>query len=89
MSALGHKRTFRSLRPMSALPPKADIGLSRVMSALPTMIDKLVVHSILILTADSFRFAHSQKHLSHYTQPGYSFCLKHLPQKGEDPRDVI
>jgi hypothetical protein len=26
MSALGHKRTFRSLRPMSALPPKADIG---------------------------------------------------------------
>jgi hypothetical protein len=25
MSALGHKRTFRSLRPMSALPPKADI----------------------------------------------------------------
>ena len=26
MSALGHKRTFRSFRPMSALPPKADIG---------------------------------------------------------------
>jgi hypothetical protein len=25
MSALGHKRTFRSFRPMSALPPKADI----------------------------------------------------------------
>ena len=25
MSLLGHKRTFRSFRPMSALPPKADI----------------------------------------------------------------
>ena len=25
MSALGHKPTFRSFRPMSALPPKADI----------------------------------------------------------------
>jgi len=25
MSALGHKRTFRSFRSMSALPPKADI----------------------------------------------------------------
>src|SRR6516165_1881543 len=25
MSALGHKRTFRSFRPMSALPPKADV----------------------------------------------------------------
>src|SRR6516225_11897160 len=28
MSALGHKRTFRSFRPMSALPPKADIHFS-------------------------------------------------------------
>jgi hypothetical protein len=26
MSALGQKRTFRSVRLMSALPPKADIG---------------------------------------------------------------
>jgi hypothetical protein len=26
MSALGHKQTFRDVRPMSALPPKADIG---------------------------------------------------------------
>jgi hypothetical protein len=26
MSALGHKRTFLSVRPMSALPPKADIA---------------------------------------------------------------
>src|SRR5262249_16926552 len=26
MSALGHKRTFRSAIAMSALPPKADIG---------------------------------------------------------------
>src|SRR5215472_1899909 len=26
MSDLGHKRTFRLFRPMSALPPKADIG---------------------------------------------------------------
>ena len=25
MSDLGHKRTFRSFRPMSALPPKADL----------------------------------------------------------------
>jgi hypothetical protein len=25
MSALGHKRTLRHLRPMSALPPKADM----------------------------------------------------------------
>ena len=25
MSALGHKRTLREVRPMSALPPKADI----------------------------------------------------------------
>jgi hypothetical protein len=25
LPALGHKRTFRSFRPMSALPPKADI----------------------------------------------------------------
>jgi hypothetical protein len=24
-SALGHKRTFHRIRPMSALPPKADI----------------------------------------------------------------
>jgi hypothetical protein len=30
MSALGHKRTFRSFRPMSALPPKADIGTQSV-----------------------------------------------------------
>jgi len=26
MSALGQKRTFTHLRPMSGLPPKADIG---------------------------------------------------------------
>jgi hypothetical protein len=26
MSALGHKRTFREVETMSALPPKADIG---------------------------------------------------------------
>src|SRR5262245_33223722 len=26
MSALGHKRTFRNVATMSALPPKADIG---------------------------------------------------------------
>jgi hypothetical protein len=26
MSALGHKRTFRDVPAMSALPPKADIG---------------------------------------------------------------
>jgi hypothetical protein len=26
MSALGQKRTFRNVRSMSALPPKADIG---------------------------------------------------------------
>jgi hypothetical protein len=26
MSALGHKRTLNRLRPMSALPPKADIA---------------------------------------------------------------
>ena len=26
MSALGQKRTFTHTRPMSALPPKADIG---------------------------------------------------------------
>jgi hypothetical protein len=26
MSALGHKRTFRYVRPMSALLPKADIA---------------------------------------------------------------
>src|SRR5215469_10604894 len=26
MSALGQKRTWRGVRPMSALPPKADIG---------------------------------------------------------------
>ena len=26
MSALGHKPTFRNVRSMSALPPKADIG---------------------------------------------------------------
>ena len=25
MSALGHKRTLKSFRPMSALPPKADV----------------------------------------------------------------
>jgi hypothetical protein len=25
MSALGHKRTFSDVEPMSALPPKADI----------------------------------------------------------------
>ena len=29
MSALGHKRTFRSAIAMSALPPKADILLGR------------------------------------------------------------
>jgi hypothetical protein len=29
MSALGHKRTFRNFRPMSALPPKADIHEAR------------------------------------------------------------
>jgi hypothetical protein len=28
MSALGHKRTFRNVWPMSALPPKADMGQS-------------------------------------------------------------
>ena len=28
MSDLGHKRTFRSFRPMSALPPKADIRIA-------------------------------------------------------------
>src|SRR6516162_3072708 len=26
MSALGQKQTFRPFRPMSALPPKADVG---------------------------------------------------------------
>ena len=34
MSALGQKRTLKRLHPMSALPPKADIGLSREMFAL-------------------------------------------------------
>ena len=29
MSALGQKRTFRNVRAMSALPPKADIALHR------------------------------------------------------------
>src|SRR6516165_256907 len=29
MSALGHKQTFREGRPMSALPPKADITKRR------------------------------------------------------------
>ena len=27
MSALGHKRTLKSFRPMSALPPIADTGI--------------------------------------------------------------
>jgi hypothetical protein len=27
MSALGQKQTLRHLQPMSALPPKADIGI--------------------------------------------------------------
>jgi hypothetical protein len=26
MSTLGHKQTFRSVHPMSALPPKADVA---------------------------------------------------------------
>ena len=30
MSALGHKRTLRSARAMSALPPKADIRARRI-----------------------------------------------------------
>ena len=34
MSALGHKRTFRSANVMSALPPKADIDQRLRMSAL-------------------------------------------------------
>jgi hypothetical protein len=34
MFALGQKRTSRRVRVMSALPPKADIGLSREMFAL-------------------------------------------------------
>src|SRR6516164_1100487 len=29
MAALGQKRTFRSFRPMSALPPKADIAIGK------------------------------------------------------------
>src|SRR5262249_27442346 len=34
MSALGQKQTWEDVKAMSALPPKADIGLSREMSAL-------------------------------------------------------
>ena len=34
MSALGQKQTLQSVRPMSALPPKADIGTQPRMSAL-------------------------------------------------------
>ena len=30
MSALGQKQTLQSVRPMSALPPKADIGVSHL-----------------------------------------------------------
>jgi len=30
MSALGHKRTFRVARAMSALPPRADIGAAQI-----------------------------------------------------------
>ena len=33
MSALGQKRTFRSVRAMSALPPKADMCSAKQMSA--------------------------------------------------------
>jgi hypothetical protein len=29
MSALGHKRTFRGIQPMSPLPPKADIAVGK------------------------------------------------------------
>jgi len=39
MSALGHKRTFRNIRSMSAIPPKADIEvlgqLERVLPSVP------------------------------------------------------
>jgi hypothetical protein len=34
ISALGQKRTFQNVRPMSVLPPKADIAEQRSMSAL-------------------------------------------------------
>ena len=30
MSALGHKRTFAVQNGMSALPPKADIGIAQI-----------------------------------------------------------
>jgi hypothetical protein len=35
MSASGHKRTFREVRAMSALPPKADIDQLRRVSKHP------------------------------------------------------
>jgi hypothetical protein len=41
MSALGHKRTFSDLRRMSALPPKADIGLGLYRGADATMTTEL------------------------------------------------
>ena len=41
MSALGHKRTFDKVRPMSALPPKADIQWSG-MSTLPPKADSTI-----------------------------------------------
>ena len=39
LSALGHKRTMRTVRPRSALPPKADIG--RWISRVPSKISEI------------------------------------------------
>src|SRR6516225_7065650 len=65
MSALGQKQTFRDVRLMSAILPKADTSMSAVASPKHTikqegaLIDKLVVHLILIVTAISFYMIHS------------------------------
>ena len=48
MSAMGHKRTFRSFRPMSALPPKADIRIApSAVSVMQLATPKLITLSSL------------------------------------------
>ena len=43
MSALGQKQTLRGVRPMSALPPKADIGSGdRDVRFVPILLQKSV-----------------------------------------------
>src|SRR4029077_2347153 len=73
MSALGHKRTLKRLRPMSAIPPKADIAERDQDVRFVPMSDRLHCGKTANLFAD-----HQQRARSSALPTGFSEAVEHV-----------